>query len=71
MNVNNNIFSFEKFGESVHRKYLGKDSSKLAKDLGISTVQASKLRNGKPVGKDTLFVAAVKLNISIDEHLIK
>ena len=71
MNVNQNIFSFEKFGETVHKKYLGKGSSELGKDLGISTVQATKLRNGKPVGKDTIFLAAVKLNISIDEHLIK
>ena len=69
--VNRNFFDYGKFSKVVHNKYVGETSTKLAKDLGISSMQAANLRNGRPVGKNTLFLAAVKLNISLDEHLIK
>ncbi len=69
--VNRNFFDYGKFSKAVHNKYIGETSTKLAKDLGITSMQAANLRNGMPVGKQTIFLAAIKLNISIDEHLIK
>lgn len=69
--VNRNYFDYGKFSSAVHNKYVGETNTKIAEDLGISSMQAANLRNGRPVGKTTLFLAAVKLNISIDEHLIK
>ena len=69
--VNRNIFDYENFSKAVHNMYYGKTSTRLAKDLGITSMQAANLRNGRPVGKETIFLAAAKLNISLDEHLIK
>lgn len=71
MSIHEVLFDYEGLGEKVHKKFLGKTNTELGKQVGISKVQAAKVRNGLPVGATTLFKVAVTLNLSLDKHLVK
>ena len=71
MSMQKGLFDFQSLGEKVHKQFLGKTNTELGKQVGISKVQAAKVRNGLPVGASTLFKVAIELNISLDSHLVK